>query len=108
MAMRTEDTERALKIVERLMKVAPNSSLGRFAVRMRSRLNATPMAAILEKVPGESISAKARTLGVSRQTIHYWINGDTRPDDVQARKIEKLTGFSVAVIRGRVDDYRPA
>jgi transcriptional regulator with XRE-family HTH domain len=106
--MRTEDTERALKIVERLMKVAPSSSLGRFAIRMRSRLNATPMATILEKVPGESISAKARTLGVSRQTIHYWLNGDTRPDEVQARKIEKLTGLSVAEIRGRVGDYRAA
>jgi hypothetical protein len=106
--MRIEDTERALKIVERLMKVAPSSSLERFAIRMRSRLNAVPMSGILEKVPGETISAKARTLGVSRQTIHYWLNGDTRPDDVQARKLEKLTGFSVAVIRGRVDDYRPA
>jgi DNA-binding transcriptional regulator YiaG len=106
--MRIQNTEQVLKAVERLMKVAPSSSLERFAIRMRSRLNAMPMSDILAKMPGDTISAKARTLGVSRQTIHYWLNGETRPDDVQARKLEKLTGFSVAVIRGRVDDYRPA
>ena len=106
--MRIEDTERALKIVERLMKVAPSSSLGRFAIRMRSRLNATPMSDILAKMPEQTISAKARALGVSRQTIHYWLNGDTRPDDVQARKLAKLTGYDVAEIRGRVGDYRAA
>jgi transcriptional regulator with XRE-family HTH domain len=106
--MRIQNTEQVLKAVERLMKVAPSSSLERFAIRMRSRMNAMPMADILAKMPGDTITAKARALGVSRQTIHYWLNGETRPDDVQARKLEKLTGFSVAVIRGRVGDYRPA
>lgn len=105
--MSNPDTERALKIIEQLIKIAPNQSVARFATRMRNRLakrrNAIPMSEVIEKIPGATIMAKARSLGVTRQAFYYWLNGDTRPDEKQAKAIHKLTGLSVAQIRGLSD-----
>lgn len=101
------DTERALKLVERLVKLAPSRGLELHAKRMKRRLNAMPMKIVLAKMPEGSIAAKARAVGVSRQTIYYWLNDVTRPNEEQAKKLAKLTGFSAAEIRGR-DDGDPA
>jgi hypothetical protein len=64
--------ERVLKAVERLMKIDPSGSVGRSATRMHKRLTgqlaAVPMSQVMEKVPGTSLAAKARTLGVTRRT----------------------------------------
>jgi transcriptional regulator with XRE-family HTH domain len=95
------DTARALKLVERLKKVSNNKGLTLFAERMKRRLNALPMGPVIAKVPGGSIAAKARSIGVTRQTIYYWLNDVTRPNEQQAKTLEKLTGFSAAEIRGR-------
>jgi DNA-binding XRE family transcriptional regulator len=99
--------ERVLKAVERLMKIDPSGSVGRSATRMHKRLTgqlaAVPMSQVMEKVPGTSLAAKARTLGVTRQTVYAWINGDWRPDGDMAQKLEGLTGFSADAIRGRAD-----
>ena len=105
--MSTQDTERALKIVERLMKAAPSGSVNRFATRMhnrlRDRLVAMPMSEVLDKVPG-TIPEKARLLGVTRQTVHYWLNGTMRPGEKRARQLAKITGFSADAIRGHVSE----
>lgn len=109
-SMSTVDTERALKIVERLIKATPSGSINRSAMvlqkRLNRQLNAVPMSEIIGKMPGKSLADKARTLGVTRQTIHAWVNGAWRPDMEMAKKLEKLTGFSVVAIRGR--EYDPA
>ncbi len=106
--MSTAEAEKALKAVERLMKVAPSGSVNRFATRMHKRLSsqlaAVPMSQVVDKVPGESLAAKARELGVTRQTVYAWINGDWRPDADMAKKLEKITGISADAIRGRADD----
>jgi hypothetical protein len=105
--MSDQDTERAIKIVERLIRAAPNKSVVRFATRMHDRLskrrNAIPMSEVIEKIPGTTVMAKARSLGVTRQAFYYWINGETRPNEKQAKAIHKLTGFSVEEIRGLSD-----
>lgn len=97
------DTERALKLVERLVKIAPSKGLELHAKRIQQRLNAVPMSKVLAKVEAGSIAAKARAIGVSRQTIYYWLNDITRPNEEQAKKLAKLTGFSADEIRGRDD-----
>ena len=97
------DTAEALKLVDRLLKMKPSRGLALHASRMRQRLNAVPMRKVIAKMEGGSVSAKARTLGVTRQTIYYWLNEVTRPNEEQAKKISKLTGFSVAEIRALGD-----
>lgn len=102
-----DDTERAIRAVERLIKVAPNRRVKNFSNRMMSRLlgqlTALPMSQVIARVPGGSITAKARNIGVSRQTLHYWLDGAMRPDEKHAKTLARLTGLDVAAIRGRAD-----
>jgi hypothetical protein len=72
----------------------------RRAERLLKHLAATPMSVILERVPGQSVKQKADRLGVSKATYYYWLAGATRPNDIQARKIKRLTGYDYEVIRG--------
>jgi DNA-binding XRE family transcriptional regulator len=60
-----------------------------------------PMADILAKVPGDNVSARARKIGVSRQTLYVWAEERFRPTARQARIIAKLTGVPIEQI---VDD----
>jgi DNA-binding XRE family transcriptional regulator len=60
-----------------------------------------PMADILAKVPGDTLSARARKIGVSRQTMYVWAEEKFRPTPAQAKIIAKLTGVPVEHI---VDD----
>lgn len=100
--MRVSSNERALKLVERLIKTGGNEGITRRALKMRARLTAMPMSAILDKVPGASVIEKAKALGVSRQTFYYWLDGVTRPNIRMARKLNKITGVSVEDIRGQM------
>ena len=102
--MRYSENERTLKLVERLAKVSRNPGVQRRALKMRARLTATPMSTILDKVPGATVIEKAKTLGVSRQTFYYWLDGTTRPNFKMARKIKHLTNFEVDEIRGIASD----
>ena len=67
-----------------------------------------PMADILAKVPGDSLSERARAINVSRQTMYVWAKEKFRPNYEQAKTIEKLTGIPAAHIRAdghlRTDD----
>ncbi|HEX3524863.1 MAG TPA: hypothetical protein VHT52_22595 [Stellaceae bacterium] len=60
-----------------------------------------PMADILAKVPGDTLSDRARRIGVSRQTLYVWAEEKFRPTLKQARMIAKLSGVPVEQI---VDD----
>jgi DNA-binding XRE family transcriptional regulator len=57
-----------------------------------------PMAAILAKVPGETLAERARQIGVSRQTMYVWAQERFRPSTEQAATIAKLTGIPVEQI----------
>jgi DNA-binding XRE family transcriptional regulator len=57
-----------------------------------------PMAAILAKVPGDTLAERARQIGVSRQTMYVWAQERFRPSSEQAAIIAKLTGVPVEQI----------
>jgi DNA-binding XRE family transcriptional regulator len=57
-----------------------------------------PMAAILAKVPGDTLAERARQIGVSRQTMYVWAQERFRPSTDQARIIADLTGVPVEQI----------
>jgi DNA-binding XRE family transcriptional regulator len=57
-----------------------------------------PMAAILARVPGETLAERARKIGVSRQTMYVWAQERFRPGSAQAAIISKLTGIPVEQI----------
>ena len=73
------------------------------AKEIQDRLAAIPMAMILAEVPGDSIKAKCKKIGISKQTFHYLKRGVNRPETRLARKLAKLTPYTVAEIRGRSD-----
>lgn len=95
-----EIRKQSLEIAERASR-ATDEALQRDARRMLARINARPMNEILDKVPGDTVPQKAAYIGVSRITLWYWIHGYNRPRDKAARRIAKITGFSVDEIRGR-------
>ena len=61
-----------------------------------------PMAAILAKVPGDTLAERARQIGVSRQTMYVWAQERFRPSGAQAAIIAKLTGTPVE----QIGDYQ--
>lgn len=92
----------ALRLTKALIKNSPDGSVTRAAMKVQRLLTATPMSIILDKLPPGSVAARAKMLGVSRQTYYYWLDGTTRPTVKIARKISKLTGVDVEAIRGHV------
>ena len=97
---RPDKRERALKLVERLLKLNPDHSLAKRAYQLRDRLK-FPMSEVLKKVPGETVVQKAAHCGVSRQAYYNWLSGRSRPNDAQSLMLEKLTGIDAAMIAGR-------
>lgn len=91
--------QRAIKIAN-MATNATDEALQRDARRMLARVNAIPMSAILDMVPG-NINEKAALIGVSRTTIWYWVNGYNRPRNKAAKQLAKITGLRVDEIRGR-------
>ena len=57
-----------------------------------------PMRDILAKVPGDSLTDKAKKLKVSRQTFYVWLNERFRPTLRQAKRISKYTDVPVSHI----------
>ena len=57
-----------------------------------------PMAAILAKVPGDTLAERARQIGVSRQTMYVWAQERFRPSNELAAIIAKLTGVPITQI----------
>ena len=57
-----------------------------------------PMAAILARVPGDTLAERARQIGVSRQTMYVWAQERFRPSSAQAAIIAELTGVPVEQI----------
>jgi hypothetical protein len=93
----------ALRVAKQLGKLSPDDSVSRAIEKVQRLLTVVPMAVVLQQVlPGEPVAAKAKAVGVSRQTFYYWLQGVTRPNKKQAQKLAKLTDFSVDEIRGHV------
>jgi hypothetical protein len=96
-------TREMLRITKQLGKMSPDESVSRAIEKVQRLLTVVSMAEVLAEVlPGEPVAVKAKSLGVSRQTFYYWLQGVTRPNKKQAQKLAKLTDFSVDEIRGHV------
>lgn len=87
----------------RLAEIAPFPSFKDDIAAMIHKLD-HPMKDILDKVPGDTLAERARTLGVSRQTMYVWAAERFRPSPDQAWIISKLTGVPPEHIRA--DGYR--
>jgi hypothetical protein len=92
-----------LKLLDRLIAELPDDNTRTLARALRVRIQ-LPMAEVLEKVPGASIAAKARAVGVTRTAYYGWLSGAARPQTGQAQILEKLTGFPAREIAGRSPD----
>lgn len=98
--MHTDDNAKeARQLLLRLEKIAPNDAIRHRARQVRARL-LLPMELVLRRVPGKSIADKAKTLGVGRQRVHFWMNETTRPNIKMAKKLALITGYDFAAIRG--------
>lgn len=75
--------------------------------RVHSRLQLR-ISKVLEDVPGKTVAEKARIMRTTRQTIYSWRDGVTRPRGKEARRLAKITGYSVEAITGDVGESRAA
>jgi DNA-binding XRE family transcriptional regulator len=82
----------------RAIETAPLPALANDLLAVAHKLR-YPMAAILAKVPGDTLAARARAVGVSRQTMYVWAQEKFRPSTEQATIIAKLTGVPIEEIR---------
>jgi transcriptional regulator with XRE-family HTH domain len=67
-------------------------------IRKLKEAKLLPMAFVLSKVPGETITERADSIGISRQAYYYWLHGRSRPGAVASRKLAQLTGLPAAEI----------
>lgn len=93
--------ERARKLLERLIKIAPDPLMRKRALKMHYRMKAMPLYEVLAKVEGNSVIEKAGKIGVTRQAYYDWLRGHSRPSLKHARVLAKITGYDVDAIRGR-------
>lgn len=67
--------------------------------KIDSLMRLLPMDEILAAVPGETVMARAKACGISRQTYHYWLKGYYRPNSKQSHRLARLTGYDLDQIR---------
>jgi DNA-binding XRE family transcriptional regulator len=104
----TERAGKALRLVERLLKLSDDEGLRLRALQIRRRLQ-LPMSEILAKVKGDTVAEKIKLIGVSRQAYYKWVNGQSRPSGKIAKRLSELTGYSLEDIRSlrmRSDEAR--
>jgi DNA-binding XRE family transcriptional regulator len=85
------------RVLEFAVKQAPLPALANDLRAVEHKLN-HPMAAILAKVPGDTLAERARQIGVSRQTMYVWAQERFRPSSEQAAILSKLTGVPIEQI----------
>ena len=81
-----------LKTVDFLLRMAKGDPGVVHQLLIVRRLLKTPLREVLAKVPGQTVSEKARKVGVSRQTYYMWQRGQARPNATQAARLEEITG----------------
>lgn len=63
---------------------------------------ALPIEAVLKRVPGKTVTEKAKRIGISRQAYYTWLTGRARPSEEQAYRLAEITKLSASKIRGWV------
>lgn len=100
MAKRRTRRQKASTLVKQLLRLELDGDVRRLVEEIHQRL-ALPMSEVLGLVPGDNLSARAREVGVSRQTYYQWLREETRPNPAQAQRLAELTGLPEHQIRGR-------
>lgn len=102
MSNRKYNREQLLRAAQRVVNISTHFDplVAASAKKLLDRIMMTPMADILDKVPGETWVAKAKHIGVTRVTLHGWLTGRCRPYPQQAERLAEITGFPAAEIRG--------
>jgi hypothetical protein len=92
--------ERALRLAHRLLEAIPEDIDEGVLLRTQQVIDrlTTPMAMVLEKVPGGSISEKCEKIGITRQNYYCWMKGQYRPNLDQSKRLARLTGLKVEQI----------
>jgi hypothetical protein len=91
------DRSQELELIQQLGALITHETIKRDLNAITHKLR-YPMVDILDKVPGEGMSGKARALKVSRQTLYVWMDEKARPNEAQAKLITNLTGIPAAHI----------
>jgi DNA-binding XRE family transcriptional regulator len=94
--------------LDALVQAVENKYLSRELDAVAHKLR-HPMADILAKVPGETLTDRSKAIGVSRQTMYVWADERFRPTLVQAKRIAKITDEPVENIMdlgGKIDPRR--
>lgn len=91
---------RAIRLADKLVEQTANPDLRQTALDLRAMLTPPPsMQEILALVPGESIIARSKVLGISRQTYYNLAEGLTRASLPIAEKIASVTGVNVEIVK---------
>ena len=97
--------ERAISLADQLIQVTgglDSPDVHAMAERLRYTLRpAMDIRDILALVPGETVAARARNIGVSRWTYYLWLDGRVRPNEERAARLAELTGIPEHVILAR-------
>jgi len=96
----TQRRNEAKRLLSQVVRISPDEGTKLRAKQIHDRLT-LPMTTVLGNVPGLTVAAKCKKIGVSRQAYYYWIRGMSRPNATQARRIARLTGLAADDIRGR-------
>jgi transcriptional regulator with XRE-family HTH domain len=91
---------RAAKLIARVVAMSENDAgLRLHAQHLLDRMN-LPMSAVLNKVPGGTVTERAALIGVTRQTYYGWLRGVSRPNTKQSKRLAELTGLKWQTING--------
>jgi hypothetical protein len=108
--MKRRDYDRAAKILDELvagmlaLQIGPPerpdmAPLMSMTVKLKRILKAPPsIEDIMLRVPGETHTARAREIGISRQG-YYNMLGGTPPNAITTKRLAELTGYSAEAIK---------
>jgi DNA-binding XRE family transcriptional regulator len=98
----TDRQQQTIKLIDRIIELAPDKSTVSSALKIRRRLKLLPMTVVMANfMPEASIAEKIRALEIARTTYYGWIQGRFRPNHKLAKKLAKFTGMDADEIRGR-------
>lgn len=92
--------QRAVKLADQILAATKGMPVNGLVAALRRQLTPMPtMGEILLKVPGETVTERAATIGCSRQGYYNLLAGTARPNPMTAKRLADLTGIEETVIR---------
>jgi DNA-binding XRE family transcriptional regulator len=96
------DLQKAFALAEKLEQQTEGQPYHALATRLRKMLLPAPsMREILAKVEARDETERAKIIGVSRQGYYNWLNEQSRPNPLSAKRIAELSGVAEELILDR-------